>query len=123
MISLNARMALWLSARRATVLPGSESVEPRPLGASKVTNTTAPRRFVAAPISAAMPPIFCVVFIFLLYLAIHFTASPPAPHVRQPTGSDALPRMRGQRRVDPALRPLQRPQPGCTAKVCVEREP
>jgi len=28
-------------------------------------------------------------------LAIHFTASPPAPHLRQPTGSDALPRMRG----------------------------
>ena len=26
------------------------------------------------------------------------------------TGSDALPRMRGQRRVDLALRPLQRPQ-------------
>jgi len=45
-----------------------------------------------------------------LWLAIHFTASQPAPHLRQATGSDALPRMRGQRRVDPALRPLQRPQ-------------
>src|SRR5450756_775258 len=64
MIAYHARIKAWLSARKATTWPGSS--EPYPLGSSKVSNDTRAKRFVAAPISAAMPPILCVVFILLL---------------------------------------------------------